>query len=257
MRLDNFLVLNKNIESRNKANILIKEGNVLVNNKKILKPSFDVDDSDEIEIIKELSYVSRGGLKLEGAIKVFNLDFRDKVILDIGSSTGGFTDCALKHGAKLVYAVDVGKNQLHPTLKNDKRVISYEETNIRDITSFSLKLDYVVMDVSFVSIEYLLPSISRFMNEAYASIILIKPQFEVGKMHLKNGIVKDKNLYKKILENIINELSKYDLGIMDLKLSPIKGGSGNTEFLSLIKKGESRVNILSFLGEINDKKDNS
>lgn len=251
MRLDNYLVNNNLTKSRSKAQSLIKDGNILVNNNVILKASYEIKDTDVI-IVKEdnCPYVSRGGLKLEEAINKFNLNFNDKIILDIGSSTGGFTDCALKHGAKLVYAVDVGTNQLDASLKNNNKVISMENTNIKDIKEFDNKIDYILMDVSFVSIEYLLPSLVKFINEAIGFVCLIKPQFEVGKIKLKNGIVKDKKLYKEVLQNIINELNLYNLGINKLTISPIKGGSGNTEFLALIKKCETKININSFLGEI-------
>jgi len=255
MRLDNYLVLKGYFDSRTKAQSIIKSKLVKVNDKIIDKPSFDINDNDVVLVTKDnCPYVSRGGLKLEEAIKVFNLDFKDKVVLDIGSSTGGFTDCAIKHGARLVYAVDVGRDQLHESLKNNPKVISYEETNIKDIDSFENKIDYVVMDVSFVSIEYIIEYIYKFVSESDAFMCLIKPQFEVGKMYLKNGIVKDKNLYRKVLENIIAKLSEYNLGIVDIRLSPIKGGSGNKEFISLIKKGESKININAFLGDIDDKK---
>lgn len=258
MRLDNYLVLKRYFESRTKAQSIIKDKLIKVNDKIIDKASFEVNDNDTIEVISDnCPYVSRGGLKLSEAIKVFNLDFKDKVILDIGASTGGFTDCAIKHGAKLVYAVDVGRDQLHESLRNNPHVISYEETNIKDIDSFDEKIDYVVMDVSFVSIEYIIEYIYKFVNEADAFMCLIKPQFEVGKMYLKNGIVKDKSLYRKVLESIVEKLKEYNLGIVDIRLSPIKGGSGNKEFLSLIKKGESKININAFLGDIDDKKTRS
>ena len=257
MRLDNYLVEKGFFESRTKAKSIITSKLIMVNDKTIDKPSFDIKDTDIVKVLNDnCPYVSRGGLKLQGAINFFNLDFNDMVILDIGSSTGGFTDCALQHGAKLVYAVDVGKNQMHESLRNNPKVKLYEETNIKDIDNFEEKIDYVLMDVSFVSIEYIIDFIYKFVKEAKAFICLIKPQFEVGKMYLKGGIVKDKSLYKKVLESIISKLNEYNLGIYDLKLSPIKGGSGNIEFLSLIKEGKTKVNIIKFLGELNDQKTN-
>ena len=210
MRLDLYLTEKGYFESRNKAKAEIDAGNITVNGKVVTKSSFDVSDNDEIELSDDvMPYVSRGGYKLEAAIKTFNLDFKDKVVLDIGASTGGFTDCSLQNGAKLVYAVDVGSNQLHDKLKNDKRVISYEETNILEFNE-DLKPDFIVMDVSFVSIEYLLPGIQKFITEDNSFVCLIKPQFEIGKMHVKNGIVKDKSLYVHILENIDNALMEYN-----------------------------------------------
>ena len=209
---------------------------VLVNGKKE-KASYDAKDDDLIELVNINPYVSRGGLKLEGAINSFHLDFNNKIILDIGASTGGFTDCSLKHGAKLVYAVDVGTNQLDESLRNNPKVISYEQTNIKDIDKFDNDIDYLVMDVSFVSIEHLLPSISKFISDKNALITLIKPQFELGQINMKNGIVKDKKLHLKVLNNVFEELKKDNLGIYKLIESPILGGSGNKEFLALIKRG--------------------
>ena len=251
MRLDLYLTEKGYFESRNKAKAEIDAGNITVNGKVVTKSSFDVSDNDEIELSDDvMPYVSRGGYKLEAAIKTFNLDFKDKVVLDIGASTGGFTDCSLQNGAKLVYAVDVGSNQLHDKLKNDKRVISYEETNILEFNE-DLKPDFIVMDVSFVSIEYLLPGIQKFITEDNSFVCLIKPQFEIGKMHVKNGIVKDKSLYVHILENIDNALMEYNLGIEKLILSPILGGSGNREFIALIKKNEkTKINYVSFVGSV-------
>lgn len=256
MRLDTYLVENNFFESRSKAKAEIEKGNIKINNKVINKASFDVNDSDKVEISGDICpFVSRGGYKLLAAINEFNLDFKDKTVLDIGASTGGFTDCSLQHGAKLVYAVDVGKGQLHESLKNNPKVISYEETNILDCNNIPYT-DYIVMDVSFVSIEYLLPGIEKYIKDTNSFICLIKPQFEVGKINMKGGIVKDRNTYIHVLENINNELKKYNLGIKKLILSPILGGSGNREFLALINRGiETKINFVSFVGSvINDKK---
>lgn len=236
MRLDLFLVEKGYFKTRSKAKLALDEGQVLVNGNKE-KASYDAKESDKIELINVNPYVSRGGLKLEGAINSFRLDFNDKVILDIGASTGGFTDCSLKHGARLVYAVDVGTNQLDESLKNNPKVISYEKTNIKDIKKLDNEIDYLVMDVSFVSIEHLLPSIDHLITDNNALITLIKPQFELGHMNMKNGIVKDKKLHMKVLNNVFEELKLYNLGIYKLIESPILGGSGNKEFLALIKRG--------------------
>ena len=246
MRLDQFLFENNYFETRNKAKTAISEGHVLINGSVITKPSHDIKGDEKIELKDVCPFVSRGGYKLLGAIESFNLDFKDKTILDIGSSTGGFTDCSLQHGAKLVYAVDVGSNQLHQKLKDDKRVISLENTNILDLDINELnKIDIIVMDVSFVSIEYLLPGINKFINDDNIFVCLIKPQFEVGNIKLKNGIVKDKNMHIKVIENVRLELNKYGLDIFKLKESPIYGSSGNKEFLALIKKGiNNNLNII-------------
>ena len=251
MRLDLYLVENNYFESRNKAKNEIEAGNVLVNNNKITKSSYDVKDDDIISITENICpYVSRGGYKLEKAIKSFNLNFSDKIILDIGSSTGGFTDCALQNGAKKVYSLDVGSSQLHNKLKNDERVVVLENTNILDYNS-DIRFDILIMDVSFVSIEYLLPKLDKLIDDNNYLMCLIKPQFEVGKIHLKNGIVKDKNTYLKILDNLANELFKYGLFIDKLALSPITGGDGNKEFISVIKrKTNNKINFLEFVRSI-------
>ncbi|MBD5390933.1 TlyA family RNA methyltransferase [bacterium] len=246
MRLDVYLVEKGFFKSRTKAQTAIVDEAVLVNGKVVTKANFEILDEPTIEIIKEsCPYVSRGGVKLEFAIKEFFLDFQDKIILDIGASTGGFTDCALQHGAKEVYAVDVGTNQLDPKLKLDARVISYEQTNILDVPSFPVEFDYIVMDVSFVTIEHILPAIQKFLKEEAIFICLIKPQYEVGKRYLKNGIVKDRSLHIKVLEQVIQALHEYGMGIVKLISSPILGGSGNKEFLACIKKNvETRVNYI-------------
>lgn len=238
MRLDLYLTEQKLTESRTKAKSLIEGSLVMVNDKIITKCSFDVSDTDTVKIIGDnCPYVSRGGLKLEAAIKTFNLDFKNKVILDIGASTGGFTDCSLQHGAKLVYAVDVGSNQLHHSLLDNPKVVSMEKTNVKDLKELPNRIDYVVMDVSFVSVEYLLPFIYKFIKEAEGFVLLIKPQFELGHIKLKNGVVKDSKTHLRVIENIKKELNKYNLGIYNLAPSPILGGDGNKEFLAFVKNG--------------------
>lgn len=245
MRLDLYLVENNYFESRNKARQAIEEGAVLVNGKPILKSSFDITDETITVLETSNPYVSRGGLKLKAAIESFRLDFNGKTIVDIGASTGGFTDCALSFGASKVYAIDTGTNQLAEKLLYDPRVINLEQTNILDIPYFPEEIHYFVMDVSFVSIKHLLPGISKFINEDNALVCLIKPQFEVGKVHMKNGIVKDRTTHIRVLEGIVEELKLYNLFIDKLIPSPILGGSGNKEFLALIKtKSNSKINIV-------------
>ena len=238
MRLDIFLVENGYFKSRSRAQDEIKSGHVLVNSKKA-KSSLDVSDKDSIEIINPIPYVSRGGLKLEKAIKVFNLDFTNKTILDIGASTGGFTDCALMHGAKKVFAVDVGKDQLDEKLRNDPRVINLEGTNILD-TNIKEKIDYLVMDVSFVSIIHLVDAIKKYLNNDNKLVCLIKPEFEAGIM-VKKGVIRDKKLHFDILSKVKSELLANNLYISKIDVSPIKGGSGNIEFISIIETKPSGV----------------
>ena len=246
MRLDVYLVEKGLFTTRNKAQSAIKDNAISINGKIVAKPNYDVTEFDEVTIVKESNpYVSRGGFKLEKAIKEFNLDFKDKVILDIGSSTGGFTDCSLKHGAKLVYSVDVGTDQLDKSLLNRDDVVVYEQTNILDVYELPHHIDFMVMDVSFVSIEVILPAVDRFLDDTNGFVCLIKPQFEVGKVHMKNGIVKDRNTHIKVIENVRDVLKQYNMGILKLIPSPILGGSGNKEFLAYIKRNvESKINIL-------------
>ncbi len=238
MRIDLYLVEHNNFESRSKAQEAIKEGAILVNGKVCTKPSTDIIDSDIIEVsFDALKYVSRGGFKLEGAIKEFNLDFNSKTVLDIGSSTGGFTDCAIKHGAELVYCVDVGTDQLHKTLRDNPKVRLYENTNILDF-NVDISFDYLVMDVSFVSIEHVIEGVMKYLNDTNSLICLIKPQFEVGKM-IGKGVIKDSSIHLKVLNNVYDYLERIGLYINKIAPSPIKGGSGNIEFISEISKRKS------------------
>ena len=252
MRLDQYLVEKGYFETRNKAKAEIDAGHIKINNKIITKPSYDILGNENIELIDICPYVSRGGYKLEKAIKVFNLDFNNKIILDIGSSTGGFSDCSIQNGAKLVYAVDVGNNQLHESLRNNNKIISMENTNVLDLEIEKLNPfpDILVMDVSFVSIEYLLPGINKFILDNTLFMCLIKPQFEVGNIKFKNGVIKDRNIHIKVIENIRLELNKYGSDIFKLSTSPILGGSGNKEFLVLIKRGiNPDLNIIKSIEE--------
>lgn len=232
MRLDVYLVTKGFFSSRNKAQEEIRAGNIEVDDKIIIKPNYDVEEP-KIKVLGACPYVSRGGYKLETAIKSFNLDFKDKIVLDIGASTGGFTDCSLQFGAKLVYSVDVGSDQLAQPLRNNPRVISMENTNILD-TNIEDNIDILVCDVSFVSIKHIIPGIKRYLNQNNYLIILIKPQFEAGKM-INKGVIKDKKIHLNILKNVNNYLNQEGLFIERIIPSSIKGGSGNIEFLALVK----------------------
>ncbi len=237
-RIDKLLVDKGLVESREKAQVLIMSGVVFVNNQKIDKPGTKVPTDANIHIKEKMPYVSRGGFKLEKGLKVFNLDVKDKICLDIGSSTGGFTDCLLQNGAKKVYAVDVGKNQLHEKLRADSRVISIEEFNARYLTENEIpeKIDILVCDVSFISITKILPNICNLLKEDFKGIILIKPQFELSKKEVKDGVVRDKELHFKAIKSVIESLMQSCYCIKDLDFSPIKGPEGNIEFLALIEK---------------------
>jgi len=236
MRIDLFLVNKGYFESRSKAEYAISLNQVLVNGKIVTKNSTEVNENDLIQILPNtLKYVSKGGLKLEKALDYFHIDIQNKVCLDIGASTGGFTDCLLKHGASLVYAIDVGRDQLHPSLKTDKRVYSFEETNF---LSFDLNklphIDCITIDVSFVKVETILDRVINSFKDLIV-IFLIKPQFELGHIYIKNGVVKDQSLQMKVINQIQNYLKDKNIQINPMIESPIKGGSGNTEYLTFIK----------------------
>ena len=250
MRLDVFLVQNNYYSSREKASDAIKKGIVLVDGKIILKPSFDITD-EKIAITEELlPYVSWGGMKLKRAIDYFQLDFKDKVILDIGSSTGGFTDCALQHGARLVYAVDVGSNQLVDKLRYDLKVKVYEQTNITDFM-VDERFDYLVMDVSFVSITKIIPTLLRYLDDNNYLVCLFKPQFEVGKIKMKNGVIKDPKVHKEVVNMLINFIHSIGLFVNDLTYSTQKGKMGNIEYLALVSRNstEKKFNIDNIIKE--------
>jgi 23S rRNA (cytidine1920-2'-O)/16S rRNA (cytidine1409-2'-O)-methyltransferase len=246
-RIDKLLVDKGLVESREKARALIMSGVVFVNNQKIDKPGTKIPTDANIYIKEKMPYVSRGGFKLEKGLKVFNLDVKDKICLDIGSSTGGFTDCLLQNGAKKVYAVDVGKNQLHEKLRADSRVISIEEFNARYLTENEIpeKIDILVCDVSFISITKILPNICNLLKEDFKGIILIKPQFELSKKEVKDGVVRDKELHFKAIKSVIESLMQYCYCIKDLDFSPIKGPEGNIEFIALIERKSENCKALS------------
>ena len=239
MRLDLYLTEKGYFESRNKSADAIKKGIVFLNGKCIQKPSFEVGENSRIEIKGDYcSYVGRGGLKLEGALSEFKIDVRNKVCIDIGSSTGGFTDCLLQKGAKKVYAIDSGKDQLHQKLRLDSRVVCMESFNARYLTESDIgeKCDIVTMDVSFISQTMLYEAVTNVLKIGGLFISLIKPQFEVGKSNIgKNGIVKDEKIRSEVCKKIC-EISKL-VGLENIKIidSPILGGDGNKEYLALFR----------------------
>ena len=241
-RLDLILVEREIFETREKAKREIMAGNVLINEKVETKAGTMFKDTKDLNIrIKDrLKYVSRGGLKLEKAIEVWNLDFKDKLVLDIGASTGGFTDCALQNGAKRVYANDVGTNQLDWKLRNDERVVSLEEKHIKDLEIEDLgnnKVDFIVIDVSFISLTKVIGYFDRFLKENSQVVMLIKPQFEVGKEKIgRNGIVENEEYHNEAIKKIINFIKDLGYELLGVEDSPIKGTKGNKEFLMLIKK---------------------
>lgn len=242
-RLDVFLKDNKGF-SRQLSKELVVEGSVKVDGRVITKPAFIVKPESLVEIAesKLLRYVGRGGLKLEAAINTFKLDLKDKTCLDIGASTGGFTDCMLSFGAKKCYAVDVGSNQLDDKLKNDTRVISIENTNINDLPPLDDKIDFIGVDVSFVSLTKIIEAAVRHLDENGVMVVLIKPQFEVGREGLgKNGIVKDKRDHRRVLKSVTDCFNSLKLGLNGITFSPVRGGSGNIEYLACFSKNSKSI----------------
>lgn len=236
-RLDKELVERSLVHTRSKAQELIKNGKVKVNNKIISKSGLDVSSIDIIEITdtSTLKYVSRAGLKLEKAINSFNLDLNNKIVMDIGSSTGGFTDCALQHGASKVIAVDVGTNLMHQSLRQNPKVELFEQTNIKDLPSEKFKnLDYITIDVSFVSLSKIFEKLASEKTSA-TIIALIKPQFECGKAIADKfkGVIQSPSIHKDVIENVIAMANGYGFNIHNLDYSPITGGDGNIEYISL------------------------
>ena len=244
MRLDKYKV---NDFSRSKMQQLIKENKVLVNGKVVSKASYEVNENDVVTLLlDEYNFPSRAGYKLLKAIKEFNLDFKDKIILDVGASTGGFTSCSLYFGAKQVYSVDVGDSQLVESLKQDKRVKSIENMNILDLKSSDVddnKFDYIVIDVSFVSLESIMPCLKKFLKDDGLIVALIKPQFETLKYQTKNHIIKDPTIHKIILRDVITNLDNIGYSLLKLDYSPIKGSKGNIEFIALLTPIKTNVEI--------------
>lgn len=225
-------------KSRTYAKKIILEKRAFSNGKLILKPSELVDEKNiTVNKVKEDLYVGRGAIKLEKAIDEFNIDLKDKICMDIGSSTGGFTQIMLLNGAKKVYAIDVGTNQLVDSLKNDDRVISLENTNFRDIefNIINQTVDFVSIDVSFISLKYIFSNLYKFLNKDTKIIALIKPQFECGPKSLNKGIVRSKKVLEEVIDNIKDYALINNLQIISIINSPILGTDGNREFLSLIK----------------------
>lgn len=242
MRLDVALVQQKLIDTRTKAKAVIEAGLVFYQGKPITKPSQDIQNPEGLEVRGTLCpYVSRGGLKLEKALNEFKINLKDKTILDIGSSTGGFTDCALQHGAKQIIAVDVGKDQMVESLRNNPAVALYEQTDFRNIKTDKIApCTIAVSDVSFISITKMISKLKE-IPKLTDLICLIKPQFECGKeiADKYHGVIKDKKAHKEVLEKVINTFQDNDFYLQGLTFSPIQGGSGNIEYLAHFIKTKS------------------
>ena len=226
--------------SREKAKAIIMAGLVYVNNQKVDKAGFELKEGDVLEVRgKTLKYVSRGGLKLEKAMECFPITLADKICMDVGASTGGFTDCMLQNGAKKVYSIDVGYGQLAWKLRTDERVVNLERTNFRyvDNTVVKDKIDFSSVDVSFISLSHILPVLSTLLDDTGEAVCLIKPQFEAGKEKVgKKGVVRDLNVHLEVVKKVIGLALDNGFDVLGLEFSPIKGPEGNIEYLIFLKK---------------------
>ena len=237
-RLDILVVQRGLVESRERAKRLILAGEVIVSGSAQVKPGQLISSEAEIVVKQPPRYVSRGGLKLEKALQVFQADVRGKVAIDVGASTGGFTDCLLQHGAKFVYAVDVGHGQLAWKLRQDPRVCVIEGTNIRtiDLNRFEAAVKVGVVDVSFISLQKVLPIVTQIVDPMGDVLALIKPQFEAGRKHVgKGGVVRNARVHLQVLCDLIQFIHGRDQSVMGISHSPIRGPAGNIEYLIWFK----------------------
>ena len=239
-RLDKLLVEKGVVQSRERARALIMAGKVAVEGKRIDKPGIQINADAQLQIQEgDSSYVSRGGEKMEGALKVFGIDPTWMIVMDVGASTGGFTDCILQKGAKKVYAVDVGYGQLAWRLQKDPRVVNLERRNIRYLQREEVQeeIDLILIDTSFISIEKFLPHLLGFLKKEGAILSLIKPQFEVERGEVgKGGVVRDKALHEKVIERVSNFSRRLGLRVLGVTESPLLGPKGNKEFFIYLKK---------------------
>ena len=236
-------------ESRERAKTTVMSGLVFVNGQRADKPGMQVSPDVNVEVKgTALPYVSRGGLKLEKALKAFPLDVNRTVCIDCGASTGGFTDVLLKNGAAKVYSVDVGYGQLAWSLRNDERVVNMERTNIRYISSEQIPepLDICVMDLSFISVKLVLPAVCALLKDDAQLVCLIKPQFEAGREEVgKKGVVRDKAVHLSVIESVLSFAPTVGMTVMGLDFSPIKGPEGNREYLCYMKKGVNEAGLIN------------
>lgn len=242
-RLD-ILVYEKGFtDSREKAKAVIMAGQVYVDNQKADKCGTSYDENANIEVRGNIQkYVSRGGLKLEKAINNFDIDLKDKTAMDIGASTGGFTDCMLQNGAKKVYSIDVGYGQLAWKLRNDERVVNLERTNMRKVTREQVpdEIDFFSVDVSFISLKLILPVARQLMDQNGEAVCLIKPQFEAGRDKVgKKGVVRDPSVHSEVVLNIFEFCLENGFDVLNLDFSPIKGPEGNIEYLIHLRRSDA------------------
>lgn len=248
-RLDAELVARGIILSREQAKAAIMAGQVYVNNQKADKAGESVTPDDKIEFRGEnLKYVSRGGLKLEKAMELYGFKLDNKICMDVGASTGGFTDCMLQKGATKVYSIDVGYGQLAWKLRVDERVVNLERTNVRYITNEQVPdiVDFVSIDVSFISLGLVIPVLVPFLSDEAMMVCLVKPQFEAGKDKVgKHGVVRDPVTHMEVLERAVGFAKNAGFGIVGLEFSPIKGPQGNIEYLMVLTRKDPELSVSS------------
>ena len=239
-RLDILLTDKNFFESRARAKAMIMAGKILVNGQKVDKAGTLIDVDAEIRILgEEMPFVSRGGLKLQKALDVFKIIMSGKIAADVGASTGGFTDCMLQHGAKKVYAIDVGYGQLAWKLRSNVQVVNMERTNIKNVTraDFLDELDFISIDVAFISLEKVLPVVYNVLKDSGEVVALIKPQFEAGREHVgKKGVVRDKKVHAAVIEKVLNCAAGLGFEVRGINFSPVKGPEGNIEYLAYLTK---------------------
>jgi len=250
LRLDQYLVEKGLAPTREKAQALIMSGLVLVDGKTADKPGQRVKENAKVEIKEPFRYVSRGGYKLEHALEKLGLSVEGFTVLDVGSSTGGFTDCLLQKGAKRVYAVDVGKAQMDQKLRRDPRVVLYEETDARELTEKHIpeKVDLITMDVSFISSKKLLPVVVKFLKEEGFLLVLVKPQFELLPKFVKKGVVKDDEKKVQAVLDVANFLKGLGFSVLRVIKAKPRGTKGNEEFFLFAKRGQGGIEDLE--GEV-------
>ncbi len=247
LRLDVLLVQRGLQESRQKAQATIMSGQVFVDGQRVDKPGAPVAEDAEIEVKGGLRYVSRGGLKLEKAMALWPVHLEDAVCMDIGASTGGFTDCMLQNGAAKVYAVDVGYGQLAWKLRSDPRVVCLERTNARYLSHEQIpeEPDFSSVDVSFISLKLILPAIAGVLRDGGQVVCLIKPQFEAGKEKVgKKGVVRDPAVHREVLEHFLEHAKENNFTVIDITYSPIRGPEGNIEYLGFLQKNSGQAGTI-------------
>ncbi len=237
-RIDKFMTENEMVKTRSQARMLIKQGDVLCNGKMVTKPGLLVSESDQIEIKQRFLYVSRGALKLVKAVEEFDLDFTGKVIADCGASTGGFTQVSLQNGAAKVYALDVGHDQLDQILKLDSKVENIEGVNLKNSYKLPERVDFCVVDISFISITKVFPTIFSFLKPGGKVVCLIKPQFEAGTNRLSKGGIVPEKFQEEVLSETLNWFKENSYTVEKIIPSPITGKTGNVEYLSLISSAK-------------------